>query len=160
MTTESQAIENIYNYKKANEQIITAGQPSEEQLRAVAKAGFNAVINISTNDPRYALPDEEGLVRSLGLQYRYLPVVWDNPTPENFEQFATAMEQLAGQKTLVHCAANYRASAFYALYAMTKKDWSEAQVDDFIASLWQPHEHPQWLKFIDTIKQKIKENQF
>jgi protein tyrosine phosphatase (PTP) superfamily phosphohydrolase (DUF442 family) len=155
MAMEIQTIENIYNYKKADEQIVTAGQPSEEQLRAVAADGFDAVINISTNDPRYALPDEEGLVRSLGLQYRYLPVAWDNPTLENFEQFKTVMEQLAGKKVLVHCAANYRVSAFYALYAMAKKDWSEAQADAFIAALWQPHEHPQWSKLIDTIKQKI-----
>jgi protein tyrosine phosphatase (PTP) superfamily phosphohydrolase (DUF442 family) len=153
---ETQSIEAIYNYKKADEKIITSGQPSEEQLRAIAAAGFDAVINISTNAPHYALPDEEGLVRKLGLMYHYLPVAWDNPTVENFADFVALMQQLSGKKILLHCAANYRVSAFYSLYAMTKLGWSEAQADSYVNSMWQPSENQQWQLFIDTIKQRIK----
>jgi len=158
---DAQSIEEIYNYKKACDHIITGGQPSEEQLRAVADAGFEVIINLSTNAPHYALPDEEGLVRTLGLQYHYLPVQWETPTAVDFENFIELMEKLTDKKVLVHCAANYRASSFYALYALQKRQWSEPQADAFIVDVWQPDEYPQWLIFIDLIKRRIaaKNNQ-
>jgi protein tyrosine phosphatase (PTP) superfamily phosphohydrolase (DUF442 family) len=42
-----------------SERLVTAGQPSEEQLAAVAAAGFKIVINLGLHgDPAYSLPDE------------------------------------------------------------------------------------------------------
>jgi protein tyrosine phosphatase (PTP) superfamily phosphohydrolase (DUF442 family) len=116
------------------------------------------VINLSTNDPRYALPDEAGLVRYLGMQYHYLPVQWDAPTLEDFDRYVELMERLGGEKILVHCAANYRVSAFYALYALARQGWSETEADAFIASIWQSAEQPQWAGFIAAIKQRIASN--
>jgi protein tyrosine phosphatase (PTP) superfamily phosphohydrolase (DUF442 family) len=149
------SIDTIYNFKRVDERLVLGGQPSAEQLQAVADAGIKAVINLSTNDPRYALPDEEELVRSLGLQYHYLPVQWEAPTVDDFDRYVEVMEQLAGEKTLVHCAANYRVSVFYALYALAQRRCSEAEADAFIATVWQPAEHPQWAAFIAVIKQHI-----
>lgn len=148
------SIDTIYNFKRVDDRLVLGGQPSAEQLQAVADASIKAVVNLSTNDPRYALPDEEGLVRSLGLQYHYLPVQWEAPTVDDFDRYVELMEQLAGEKILVHCAANYRVSVFYALYALVQRRWSAAEADAFIATVWQPAEHPQWATFIATIKQR------
>ena len=74
MTTEQ-----IYNYRKVDDQFITGGQPREEQIKAAAAEGFKRVINLATINPRYSLPDEDGLVRSLGMAYHHIPVDWDNP---------------------------------------------------------------------------------
>jgi protein tyrosine phosphatase (PTP) superfamily phosphohydrolase (DUF442 family) len=148
------SIDSIYNFKRVDDRLVLGGQPSAEQLQAAAAAGFEAVINLSTNDPRYALPDEQTLVRDLGMQYHYLPVQWDAPALADFDRYVELMEQLAGEKILVHCAANYRVTAFHALYALVQRQWSAEEADAFIASVWQPEEHPQWAAFIAAIKQR------
>ena len=50
----------IYNYRKVDDQLITGGQPTEEQLKSVAEEGFTTVINLATLNPRYSLDDEAG----------------------------------------------------------------------------------------------------
>ena len=149
------SIDSIYNVRKIGERLLLGGQPSAEQLQSAAAAGFDTVINLSTNDPRYALPDEEGLVRDLGMQYHYLPVQWDAPTTADFDRYAELMDRAAGRKIFVHCAANHRVSTFHALYELAKGGWSQDEADAFIGSVWQPADHPQWLAFIAAVKQRI-----
>ena len=113
----------IYNYRKVDDRLITGGQPSEEQLKSAADEGVKTVINLATINPRYSLEDEEGLVRSLGMTYYHIPVDWENPQESDFEAFEGVVKQLAEEKTLVHCAANFRVTAFYSLYAMKHLGW-------------------------------------
>jgi protein tyrosine phosphatase (PTP) superfamily phosphohydrolase (DUF442 family) len=84
----------IYNYRKVDDQLITGGQPTEEQLKSVAEEGFTTVINLATLNPRYSLDDEAGLVQSLGLTYYHIPVEWDNPKESDFGPFERLMKQL------------------------------------------------------------------
>ncbi len=73
--------DDIRNVLRVDDHTLTGGQPSEDQLRAAAAEGLEVVVNLATLDPRYALPDEAGLARTLGLAYHHLPVAWDSPTP-------------------------------------------------------------------------------
>ena len=147
--------QDIRNYRRVNDALITGGQPTEEQLKSVAADGFQCVINLATIDPRYSLPDEAGLVRSLGMNYHHIPVDWENPTENDFAEFEKLMQQLPAQKTLIHCAANYRVTAFYSLYAMKHLGWSEQQADEFRASVWTEGKYPIWEKFVREMKRKI-----
>lgn len=142
----------IYNYRKVDDRLITGGQPSEEQLKSAAAEGVKTVINLATINPRYSLEDEEGLVRSLGMTYYHIPVDWENPQASDFEAFEAVVKQLAEEKTLIHCAANFRVTAFYSLYAMKHLGWSEAQAEEFRASIWQGSDHPVWERFISRMK--------
>ena len=147
MTTET-----IYNYHKINEQLITAGQPTADQLRAAAAEGFTTVINLAVYDQTRTLFDEAHLVQSLGLRYYHIPVEWHNPTPADFAQFAQILDQLApADKTLIHCAANFRVTAFYSLYAMKQLGWSETQAEQFRAIIWHGSNYPIWENFMATI---------
>jgi uncharacterized protein (TIGR01244 family) len=148
--------QDIRNYRKLNDQLITGGQPTEEQLKSVAADGFKTIINLAPIDPRYSLPDEPGLVRSLGMSYYHLPVDWQNPTERDFDEFEKLMMQLPVQPTLIHCAMNYRVTAFYALYAMKHLGWSEQQADEFRASVWAESNYPIWEKFVSAMKEKIR----
>jgi protein tyrosine phosphatase (PTP) superfamily phosphohydrolase (DUF442 family) len=57
------AISSIKNYRYIDDRLSSSGQPSEDQLHEIAKAGFNVVINLAMHDdPNYSLPDEAGLV--------------------------------------------------------------------------------------------------
>ena len=149
------SIQGIYNYRRVDDQTATAGQPTEEQLKGAANEGFRTVINLATLDDRGALADEAGLVRSLGMAYHHIPVVWSNPTEEDFTAFEEAMGQAAGSKALIHCAANFRVTAFYSLYALKHLGWSEAQADAFRASIWQGSDHPIWERFVRRMKASI-----
>ncbi|MDW8324977.1 MAG: hypothetical protein RMK99_00300 [Anaerolineales bacterium] len=63
--------EEIYNYLKVSEDILTAGQPTAEQLRAAAKEGVVNVINLATDNPPHSPEDEARLARALGLNYTF-----------------------------------------------------------------------------------------
>ena len=147
----------ITNYRSVNDQIITGGQPSEEQLRAAAAEGFKTVINLATINPRYSLEDEAGLVQSLGMTYHHIPVEWEHPQASDFAAFEAIMTQLPVSKTLIHCAANFRVTAFYSLYAMKHLDWSMAQAAEFRASIWADSDYPIWEKFVGEMQTNIKQ---
>jgi protein tyrosine phosphatase (PTP) superfamily phosphohydrolase (DUF442 family) len=145
----------IYHYLKVNEQLITGGQPTEEQLRSAAAEGFEIVINLATISPRYALPDEAGLVRSLGMTYHHIPVDWNAPQQSDFEAFERLMQTLVADKTLLHCAANFRVTAFYSLYALKHLGWTKTIAAEFRASVWQVSDYPIWEKFIADLTCQI-----
>ena len=147
--------QNIYNYRKVNDQLATAGQPTEAQLRSAAEEGFQAVINLATEAPNRSPKDEAGLVQSLGMAYHPIPVEWENPKESDFAAFETVMEELSGQKTLIHCMANFRVTAFYALYAIKHLGWTEEQADAFRASISQGSDYPVWEAFIREMKEKM-----
>jgi len=46
------ALDGIKNFIEVSGQLGTAGQPSEAQLREVADAGFEVVVNLGLLDPR------------------------------------------------------------------------------------------------------------
>jgi len=150
--------EDIQNYYKVDERIITGGQPTEGQIRSVAEDGYQVVVNLATIDPRYSLDDEGGLAQSVGLAYLHIPVAWEQPTAADFDAFVAVMQQNQDKRVLVHCAANYRASAFYGLYAMQNLGWSEAQADALRAELWR-RPYPVWDAFIEQMKTRIKAGQ-
>jgi protein tyrosine phosphatase (PTP) superfamily phosphohydrolase (DUF442 family) len=149
------SLEEIYHYRKVDDQLITGGQPSEEQLQAVAAQGFQTVINLAPISPRYSLDDEPGLVQSLGMQYHHIPVDWDNPTANDFSAFEGVMQALPTGKTFIHCAANFRVTAFYSLYAQKHLGWSKAQADAFRAPIWQGSDYPTWETFIADMQAQI-----
>ena len=148
--------EEIFNYTRIEERLITSGQPSESQLEDCANEGFEAVINIAPIDPRYSLADEQSSAEKLGMLYSHLPVAWDAPSEQDFQEFCRLMDIWADKKLLVHCAANYRVSAFYSLYAMLHLGWTKAEADSFIAERWNPAEYQPWPHFIADMRSKIE----
>ncbi len=145
----------IYNYLQVDDDLCLGGQPTEAQLRAAAAEGFVTVINLATLHPDDALQDEAGLVQALGLTYIHLPVAWGNPRPEDFAAFERAFSSRPAGKTLLHCAANYRATAFYGLYAQKHLGWSEAQAEVFRAQIWAGSNYPVWEQFIAHIRAQL-----
>ena len=134
------AIDDIKNFKQVTELLGTGGQPSESQLGEVAAAGYQVVINLGLLDPRYCLADEAGLVARLGMAYHHIPVVFGSPQVADFQRFVEAMASSQGRKTLVHCALNWRVSAFVALYGERHLGWSRAMADAHMATFWNPDE--------------------
>jgi protein tyrosine phosphatase (PTP) superfamily phosphohydrolase (DUF442 family) len=142
-------LEDIYNFVKLSARIATAGQPTINQYPAIAIAGYQTVINLALKESPNALPDEDAIATNLGLEYIHIPVLWETPTPDNFQEFANVMNAHEDKKIFVHCAANMRVSAFMYLYRQIfdRVDEETARAD--LAKIWQPNEI--WQNFIDSM---------
>jgi uncharacterized protein (TIGR01244 family) len=146
------SVDEIYNAREVDDRLMTSGQPSEDQLRAAAAAGIDTVVNLAPHDSANALPDEAGLVHALGMTYHHLPVVFADPTEGDFAAFEQVMAELPpDSRTLVHCAANFRVSAFYGLYAIKHLGWSVEQAEAFRAPIWDAGDYPVWEAFISQM---------
>jgi protein tyrosine phosphatase (PTP) superfamily phosphohydrolase (DUF442 family) len=101
------------------------------------------------------LDDEAGAVEGLGMTYVHIPVVWDEPQPEDFAAFEVALQTAESGKTLVHCAANYRVTAFVSLYGMKHWGWSAEQADELMSHVWVAGQYPIWDMFVDELRQEM-----
>lgn len=143
----SAAISEARNFRALDATLMTSGQPDEEQLADAARQGCTVVINLALHDDaRYSLRDEPGTVRELGMEYVHIPVQFGNPTEQDFLAFCAALDAHDGEKTLVHCAANYRVTAFIGLYRIVRKGWDPERAWEPMRSVWQP-DHV-WTTFI------------
>lgn len=132
------SMEDIKNLIVVSPHLATAGQPSVEQLGAVATEGYQLVINLGLMDKRYCLDDEAGVVAALGMDYHHIPVEFAGPQLSDLRAFFAIMDANAGRRILVHCAANYRVTCFVALYGRTRWGWTETQAAELIGRVWQP----------------------
>lgn len=142
-------LEEIYNFLQLSDRIATSGQPDEEQLMEIGRARYEAVINLALTGTDYALEDEAGLVRSLGMKFIHIPVIWENPTPEDLDAFMDTMDSLQGKKVYVHCVANMRVSAFMALYRILRLGWDLERAMQDVHKIWEPNER--WAAFIQQV---------
>ena len=106
----------LFNYYEYSPSLASSGQPTRDQLPAIAAAGIEAVINLVPVDSPDAYAEEGELVRALGLDYRHIPIAWEQPTGADLEAFLAAMQAFRDKRVLVHCYANARASAFVYLW--------------------------------------------
>ncbi len=104
--------EAIYNWQRLDNRITTSGQPTEKQLADIHALGVRHIVNLGLHTHEKALPDEAASVSRLGVTYIHIPVDFQNPTDDDFDQFCAVMEQLKEVPVHVHCIADYRVSAF------------------------------------------------
>ena len=123
--------------------------PTAEQMKEVADAGVQVVINLALVTSQGALPNEDSLVKALGMKYIHIPVEWNNPTRQDLDAFFTAMDEYKEEKVLVHCQANYRVSAFILLYRVLRLGWKREDAIPVMEKMWNPEDFPVWQKFID-----------
>ncbi len=92
------------------------------QRKSIADAqgrGVKLVLNLAMPDSDFALPDERAVVELLGMDFIHIPVPFSAPTIEHFLQFERELVLRYDPMILVHCAYNWRASSFVALYAVS-----------------------------------------
>lgn len=134
------SVEEIVNFRQYSPTYASAGQPDVEQLAAVRDAGFERVIYVAYSDQERSLPNEDRVVKSLGMEYVQIPVEWDAPTTSDFALFAAAMQSAPKKKTLLHCQVNYRATAFSFLYRVIYDGVDLAAAKADMNTVWTPNE--------------------
>jgi protein tyrosine phosphatase (PTP) superfamily phosphohydrolase (DUF442 family) len=130
--------ETIYNWRRLDDRITTSGQPTEPQLADIQALGIRHVVNLALHTHEKALPDEGGSLDRLGISYIHIPVDFQNPTDQDFEEFCTVMEELKDVPVHVHCIANYRVSAFFYRYRRDVLGWDDAKACAEMDAIWHP----------------------
>ena len=139
-------LKQILNYHEFDSSLATAGQPTEQQFKLVREAGFEVIINLARTDSPGALANEADIVTASGMQYIHIPVDFKQPETSNLEEFFTAMNEYRGKNRFIHCACNWRVSAFMYLYRTKKMGLQKKQAEDEMFSIWTPD--PVWSDFI------------
>ena len=85
-------LDDIDNYLQYSPSFSSSGQPSAEQFKALSEAGFKRVIYIAFTDNKTAIESEDRVVKSLAMDYVHIPVDFDQPTLDDFEDFACGNE--------------------------------------------------------------------
>ena len=95
-------------------QLLTAGQPSAQQLRDAARSGVTTVIDLRRPEEDRGY-DEGAQAEQLGLRYVRLPIAGAaDLTTANARTLQLLLAQDDGT-TLLHCASGNRAGALLAL---------------------------------------------
>ena len=128
----------ILNYVKINELISTSGQPKIEELELIANEGFEVVINLAVATTSNALENEDKIVSSLNMSYIHIPVDFENPKISDLKLFLNVLQALGANKVWIHCAKNYRVSAFMYVYHKYILHTPFEQIDLSIFDIWQP----------------------
>ena len=146
---ENQKLNAVLNYHQISESIGTGGQPTPDQFKAIEEAGFQTVINLAMPDSPNALSNEGAIITELGMTYIHIPVPWQSPSLNDLRKFLAFMKALESQKVFVHCAANYRASAFTNRYLRLMTTATEEESTTPILEQWLPQMDDNWRAILD-----------
>jgi len=128
--------------------VTCSGTLKKVNLQSLFDEGYKAVINLLPDDSEYAVEGEKRAFEESGIHYVYIPVDWDEPKHSDFETFESELKAIEGKKVHIHCAANFRVTAFYSIYAFRNRGWSKTELSGFVGSIWQLSEYPVWEKFV------------
>jgi protein tyrosine phosphatase (PTP) superfamily phosphohydrolase (DUF442 family) len=128
--------------------LATSGQPTPEQFERIQAAGYEVVVNLAMPSSSNWLAEEPELLDRLGLAYVPIPVLWENPVLEDFDQLCAVLEANSSRKVWVHCAKNMRVSAMIYLYNRLKLKLTHEVAWRYVEQVWQPN--AVWMGFIEA----------
>jgi protein tyrosine phosphatase (PTP) superfamily phosphohydrolase (DUF442 family) len=107
-------------------------------LTDIRTLGVRHVVNLALHTHEKALPDEAASVSRLGMTYIHIPVDFQNPTEQDFQQFCAVMAELKDVPVHVHCIANYRVSAFFYRYRRDVLGVEQPDARAEMEAIWHP----------------------
>lgn len=118
----------LANFNHPERMVYASGQPTPDQIAALADAGVRHVVSLRTEGEIDW--DEGAVVRQNGMQFYSIPVSGrTGVTSANAESLEQLLAQLDGEPVLLHCGSSNRVGA---LRAVTARD-NGASIDDAIA---------------------------
>ena len=96
------------------------------------------------------------------MQYFHLPVDWERPSLNHLREFFSFMDSIQGQRVLVHCWANARASASVYLYRTLRQDEPEAEEGRVLCAIWDNNKGYElknvrhWREFLSAAKDRFE----
>lgn len=149
------SIEASFNFRRIDDRLTTSGYV--EGLDGLRDEGYEAVINLMPDAEAPEGLDERRIVQDQGIDYVHIPVDFNAPTRADLAAFTDAMDATANKKVHVHCAANFRVSAFYSLYALQRGLCTEDESEQLVHDLWDPAEYPAWNELVESERARVRE---
>lgn len=107
MPTAFQAVSGVANACQILPNVVTGGQPTAEQLRALKEAGGGIVLDL--RDPMEPRPvDEAALVRELGMEYINVPVRAGSLDDATLDHILAALRGAGDRTVFFHCGSGSR----------------------------------------------------
>jgi protein tyrosine phosphatase (PTP) superfamily phosphohydrolase (DUF442 family) len=107
MPTVFEAVSGVANACQILPNVVTGGQPTAEQLKALKEAGAGIVLDL--RDPMEPRPiDEPALVRQLGLEYINIPVRAGSLDDTTLEHILTVLRGAGDRTVFFHCGSGSR----------------------------------------------------
>jgi protein tyrosine phosphatase (PTP) superfamily phosphohydrolase (DUF442 family) len=107
MPTAFQAISGVANACQILPTVLTGGQPTAEQLKALKAAGGDIVLDL--RDPMEPRPvDEAALVRELGMEYVNVPVRAGSLDDTALEHILGVLRRAGDRTVFFHCGSGSR----------------------------------------------------
>src|SRR6185436_3074335 len=126
------------NYVSWRPGLASASQPSAAWLSELDKSRYDLVINLAPPGVHGSIADEAEIVRSRGVAYVNIPVVFGKPTAADFRQFTELMDAHRDRNVLVHCQVNLRGTSFVFLYRVIHEGADVRESLEKMTSVWVP----------------------
>ena len=149
LTASAAADDEVINYVAYDDTLSSGGALTADALKRLHADGLERVIFLAYSDQKRSLENADRVVDELGMDYIHIPVQWGAPDAGHFALFAGVMQAAPEQKTLVHCQANFRASAFSMLYRVIYDDVPLAEAKADMNAVWTPDET--WTEFVLSV---------
>lgn len=105
----------LRNGVEVEDGLLAGGQPTPEQLQALADAGYRTIINLRTDGEKGNT--DPVAVEELGMSYVSMPIAGaEGLTEENARALSAALDA-AEWPVVVHCGSGNRVGALFALEA-------------------------------------------
>ena len=150
-------IESIRNYLQISERMASSGQPEESEFNYIAKAGYQVIINLAMPNSDFSIPEEGYIVSVLKMTYVHIAVPFDAPEISHLKEFIKLLHVYESKKIWIHCALNYRVSAFLYLYKTVIQSESPQQAMSVMLPSWQPNSV--WQAFMAIPREHILNDQ-
>ncbi|MBY5923117.1 protein tyrosine phosphatase family protein [Ferrimonas balearica] len=154
---EATPLQEIRAFQSVTPSLVTSGLPTPEAFTQLKVSGVEVVINLMPDSSNKSYNNEAELVTDAGMVYVAIPVDWQAPKVEDVDAFLNTMAKYQDKNVLVHCLANYRASAFVYLYEWVNRgEGSEPDKAEIMAPWGELEqslkEYPQWAQLIEQVK--------
>jgi protein tyrosine phosphatase (PTP) superfamily phosphohydrolase (DUF442 family) len=107
MTNAFQAMSGVANACQILPNVVTGGQPTADQLKALKAAGGDMVLDL--RDPMEPRPvDEAALVRELGMEYVNIPVRAGSLDDRTLEHILAVLRRAGNRIVFFHCGSGSR----------------------------------------------------
>jgi len=129
----------IDNFHRISHQVATGGQPTPEQVKALADEGFNAIVNLR-EDSEFNDGLQFRAARAAGIRFVRVPVSMTNPTDASVAKFLAVTDEEELYPVYVYCAEGNRAAAYWMIRRVLRDGWTleKAEAEAVRAGLTKP----------------------
>ena len=129
MSNAFNALRGVANACQILPNVITGGQPTAAQLRALKDAGGKIVLDVrDPMEPR--LVDEPALVRELGMEYVNVPVRAGSLDDATMERILSVLRDSGDRTVFFHCGSGNRVGGALIPYLILDQDMEEQDAVD------------------------------